>query len=97
MPRRHLAFALTTVLVAALSTVPALPARAAQTIGYPSFTGPAVPAPPVTSVTGNTMQAIFDAESGGTDYWMDRLLARPGNDPAGTWLMTRGRGLFMKP
>ena len=42
------------------------------------------------------MQAIYDAESGGTDFWMDRLLARPGNDPAGTWLMTRGRALFMK-
>ena len=28
------------------------------------------------------MQAIYDAESGGTDFWMDRLLARPGNDPA---------------
>ena len=42
------------------------------------------------------MQAIFDAESGGTDFWMDRLLARPGNDPAGTWLMSRGRGVFMK-
>ncbi|HEX5993517.1 MAG TPA: hypothetical protein VFY84_00100 [Jiangellales bacterium] len=26
----------------------------------------------------------------------DRLLARSGNDPAGTWLMTRGRALFMK-
>ncbi|MBY8854036.1 hypothetical protein K7G98_39735, partial [Saccharothrix sp. MB29] len=41
------------------------------------------------------MRAIHDAESGGTDFWVDRLLARPGNDPAGPWLMTRGRGLFM--
>ncbi|NUT48529.1 MAG: discoidin domain-containing protein [Saccharothrix sp.] len=41
------------------------------------------------------MRAIYDAESGGTDFWVDRLLARPGNDPAGTWLMTRGRGLYM--
>lgn len=46
-----------------------------------------MPAPPVAMTTGNTMQAIFDAESGGTDFWMDRLLARPGNDPAGTWLV----------
>ena len=67
----------------ALSAVPALPAQAAQTIGFPTFTGPAVPAPPVGFSTGNTMQAIYDAESGGTDFWMDRLLARPGNDPAG--------------
>jgi hypothetical protein len=42
------------------------------------------------------MQAIYNAESAGTDFWMDRLLGRPGNDPAGTWLMTRGRALFMK-
>jgi hypothetical protein len=42
------------------------------------------------------MQAIYNAESGGTDFWMDRLLARPGSDPAGNWLMTRGRALFMK-
>jgi hypothetical protein len=27
---------------------------------------------------------------------MDRLLARSGNDPAGTWLMSRGRAVFMK-
>lgn len=75
--------------------VPTPTAAAAQTIGYPTFSGPAVPAPPVGYSTGSTMRAIYDAESGGTDFWMDRLLARPGNDPAGTWLMTRGRGLFL--
>jgi hypothetical protein len=74
----------------------ATPARAAQTIGYPTFNGSAIPAPPVAMTTGNTMQAIYDAEAGGTDFWMDRLLARPGNDPAGTWLMSRGRAVFMK-
>ncbi|WCN83292.1 galactose-binding domain-containing protein [Micromonospora sp. LH3U1] len=93
--RRPLAFAVTTVLAATLLSVPATPAVAAQTIGYPTFSGPAVPAPPVGYSTGNTMQSIYNAEAGGTDFWMDRLLARPGNDPAGTWLMTRGRGLFM--
>lgn len=41
------------------------------------------------------MQAIYNAESAGTDFWMDRLPARPGSDPAGTWLMSRGRALFM--
>ncbi|MET0420002.1 MAG: hypothetical protein ABW022_28650, partial [Actinoplanes sp.] len=95
MPYPRLAFALTTVLVATTLAV-ATPAQAAQTIGYPTFSGPAVPAPPVAMTTGNTMQAIYDAEAGGTDFWMDRLLARPGNDPAGTWLMSRGRALFMK-
>ncbi|HUQ59362.1 discoidin domain-containing protein [Lentzea sp.] len=82
------------VLLGAL-LVPVEQASAAQTIGYPTFTGPAVPAPPVGYSTGSTMRAIYDAESGGTDFWVDRLLARPGNDPAGPWLMTRGRGLFM--
>jgi hypothetical protein len=101
MPPRPWKSRLASALVIALSasTVVALspaPADAAQPIGFPTFTGPTVPAPPVGLSTGNTMQAIFDAESGGTDYWMDRLLARPGNDPAGTWLMSRGRGLFMK-
>ncbi|WP_188190108.1 MGH1-like glycoside hydrolase domain-containing protein [Nonomuraea sp. SYSU D8015] len=87
--------------LAALSLLAAMvvagpPAQADQTIGYPTFGGPAVPAAPGTYTTGNMMQAIYDAESSGTDFWMDRLLARPGNDPAGTWLMTRGRALFMK-
>ncbi|MDR6317409.1 discoidin domain-containing protein [Actinoplanes couchii] len=74
----------------------AKPALAAQTIGYPTFgnTG-SIPAPPVGYSTGDTMKAIYDAESGGTDFWMDRLLARTGNDPAGTWLMTRGRAAYM--
>jgi hypothetical protein len=74
------------------------PAAAAQTIGYPSFSGPAVPQPPVGYTTGDMMRAIYnnDAGGGGTDFWIDRLLARTGNDPAGSWLMTRGRALFMK-
>ncbi|WP_216853349.1 Ig-like domain-containing protein [Phytoactinopolyspora halotolerans] len=43
------------------------------------------------------MQAIYDAEKDGTDFWMDRLLARAGDDPAGNqWLMTRGRALLMR-
>ncbi|MFB9177939.1 discoidin domain-containing protein [Dactylosporangium sucinum] len=89
---------MTTVLTGSLAavTLTATSASAAQTIGYPTFSGPAVPQPPVGLSTGNTMQAIYDAEAGGTDFWMDRLLARPGNDPAGTWLMSRGRALFMK-
>ncbi|GAB7039574.1 MULTISPECIES: discoidin domain-containing protein [Catenuloplanes] len=88
--------ALSAVLVLALLTLPAPPARAAQTIGYPTFSGGPVPAAPAALSTGSTMQAIYDAEAGGTDFWMDRLLSRSGNDPAGTWLMSRGRALFMK-
>ncbi|NMO54133.1 discoidin domain-containing protein [Actinoplanes sp. TBRC 11911] len=96
MPHPRLAFALSAVLVGSFLVV-ATPAQAAQTIGYPTFSGTsAIPAPPVAMTTGNTMQAIYDAEAGGTDFWMDRLLARTGNDPAGTWLMSRGRAVFMK-
>ncbi|MFF5522985.1 discoidin domain-containing protein [Streptomyces coeruleorubidus] len=89
------------VLLAALvlgvcSLVPAGPAAAAQTIGFPAFSGPSIPAPPVSHTQGDMMGAIYDAESSGTDFWMDRLLARSGNDPAGPWLMSRGRALFMK-
>ncbi|GKQ37841.1 discoidin domain-containing protein [Streptomyces sp. A012304] len=78
------------------SLVTVTPAAAAQTIGFPTFSGPAVPAPPVAHTPHDMMRAIYDAESSGTDFWMDRLLARPGNDPAGPWLMSRGRALFMK-
>ncbi|MGC7096050.1 discoidin domain-containing protein [Amycolatopsis lurida] len=86
----------TAVLTAAVLTVPTVSATsAAQPIGYPSFSGPPIPAPPVGYHPGSTMKAIYDAESAGTDFWMDRLLARPGNDPAGSLLMTRGRGMFM--
>jgi hypothetical protein len=93
--RRTLALGVATVLTAATLVAPASPVHAAQTIGYPTFNGPAIPQPPVGYSTGSTMQAIYNAESGGTNFWMDRLLARSGNDPAGTWLMTRGRALYM--
>ncbi|MBE1591559.1 hypothetical protein ACFPOI_13540 [Nonomuraea angiospora] len=88
--------ALLALLLVVGMLVAGAPAHADQTIGYPTFSGPAVPAPPGSYTPGNTMQAIYDAESSGTDFWMDRLLSRSGNDPAGTWLMTRGRALFMK-
>ncbi len=86
-------------LVIGALVVPRQDASAAQTIGYPTFTGPAVPAPPIGYRTGNMMQAIYDAESTGTDFWIDRLLGRSGSDPSdvnGGILMTRGRALFMK-
>src|SRR5436190_23191185 len=95
MPHPRLAVALTTVLTAAITLTPTA-ALAAQTIGYPTFSGSAIPAPPVAMTTGSTMQASYDAEKGGTDCWMDRLLARPGNDPAGPWPMSRGRAVFMR-
>ncbi|WP_049567374.1 discoidin domain-containing protein [Nonomuraea sp. SBT364] len=87
---------LTALLLVAALLAGGAPAHADQTIGFPSFTGPAIPAPPVAYRAGGMMRAIYDAESSGTDFWMDRLLARTGDDPAGPWLMSRGRALFMK-
>jgi hypothetical protein len=97
--RRTLALLVSLVLfVTAAVATTGTPAAAAQTIGYPTFNGPAVPQPPVGYTTGNMMRAIYNNEAagGGTDFWVDRLLARTGNDPAGNWLMTRGRAVFMK-
>ena len=76
--RRPLTLALATVLTASVMLIPDSPASAAQTIGFPTFSGPAIPQPPVGYTTGNMMQAIYNAESGGTDFWMDRLLGPPG-------------------
>ncbi|WP_119582884.1 discoidin domain-containing protein [Streptomyces europaeiscabiei] len=94
--RRRTRCLLVALTLSACSVVAAPPAAAAQTIGFPTFGGPAIPAPPVAHTPGDMMKAIYDAESSGTDFWMDRLLARSGNDPAGPWLMSRGRALFMK-
>lgn len=92
--------AVTTTVVAAVGALTAGTAEAAQSIGYPSFNGPTVPAAPVAYTTGNMMQSIYDSEKSGTNFWVDRLLARSGgNDPSdadGAILMSRGRALFMK-
>ncbi|MEU4832008.1 discoidin domain-containing protein [Streptosporangium sp. NPDC023615] len=97
--RRSMTVAATLCLAVSSLTVLAPEASADQPIGYPAFTGPAVPTPPVGYTSGNMMQAIYDAESSGTNFWIDRLLARPGSDPSdadGGILMTRGRAFFMK-
>jgi hypothetical protein len=94
--RRLTAALLTNVLATGVLAAVATPAGADQTIGYPTFAGPALPAEPVAYTPGNMMRAIYDREAAGTDFWMDRLLARPGADPAGNWLMTRGRTVYMR-
>ncbi|GAB3422160.1 Ig-like domain-containing protein [Flindersiella endophytica] len=70
-------------------------------IGYPAFTGAEKPVPPEPAglTADNTMRAIYDADRSrgeGTDFWLDRLLTRRGEDPSGDWLLTRGRAVFMK-
>jgi hypothetical protein len=102
--RRALATSLATVLVTILAAaLPAGPAAAQQTIGFPTFRGPAdaVPDEPAGYTTRGMMRDMYEADlaagagQSGTDFWMDELLARVGNDPAGSWLMTRGRALYM--
>ncbi|HEV2783809.1 MAG TPA: discoidin domain-containing protein [Actinophytocola sp.] len=84
------------MLITGVLTAVGSPAHADQTIGYPTFTGPALPAEPVGYTPNGMMRAIYEREAAGTDFWMDRLLARPGADPAGNWLMTRGRAFYMR-
>ncbi|MEV0384319.1 Ig-like domain-containing protein [Nonomuraea sp. NPDC050643] len=93
--RRPLVCLALLALTASLGTAPA---RAAQDdLGLPVFTGAdPVPAEPVGYHPRRMMEEIYRKEKGGDSYWIDRMLARPGADPAGTWLMSRGRALFMK-
>lgn len=94
---RVLATAALTASALAAGLLAGAPAGAQQTIGYPEFTGDAVPPEPVPFTIGGMMPAMFAAEADGADFWMDRLLAREGADPAGDqWLMTRGRALLMR-
>ena len=67
--------------------------------GTPSFSGSAdpVPAEPVAyDPTTNMLQAIYDADmaAGGTSFWFDRILERPGS-AGGSYLLTKGRALYM--
>lgn len=104
-PRRRqhrgtLAGALAFGLLAPLAA--AVPAEADNSaIGYPVYSGSADPVPelPAGFTVRRTMRAQYDADrraGDGTDFWMDRMLARKGEDPAGDWLFTRGRAVFMK-
>ncbi|MEV5028295.1 Ig-like domain-containing protein [Paenibacillus sp. LPE1-1-1.1] len=89
-------------LALVFGSIPPL-ASAANNPGMPVFksSGAVIPQEPAAySPEQSMMQAIYDMEKNGTDFWIDRLLARPGNDPArearGVDLMTRGRALYMK-
>ncbi|WND23456.1 Ig-like domain-containing protein [Streptomyces violaceus] len=102
--RRHrrglLAGAVALGLLAPLAaTGPAAADNAA--IGYPVYTGSDHPVPtlPAGFTVHRTLRAQYEADrraGDGTDFWMDRMLVRKGEDPSGDWLFTRGRALFMK-
>ncbi|SEH01616.1 Ig-like domain (group 4) [Nonomuraea solani] len=85
-------------LLALTASLGAAPSLAAQDdLGMPVFTGAdPVPAEPVRYHPRKMMEEIYKKEKGGDSYWIDRMLSRPGDDPAGTWMMSRGRALFMK-
>ncbi|NUS06587.1 MAG: hypothetical protein HOV97_28980 [Nonomuraea sp.] len=92
--RKRLACLAVLALTASLA---AAPSHAADGLGMPVFTGAdPVPDEPVGYHPRRMMEEIYKKEKGGDSYWIDRMLARPGDDPAGTWLMSRGRALFMK-
>ena len=101
--RRHrtaLAGALALGMLATLATAVSAAADNAD-IGYPVYSGSAHPVPelPAGFTTHRTLRAQFEADreaGNGTDFWMDRMLARKGEDPSGDWLFTRGRAVFMK-
>lgn len=105
-PRRRLAsmgwmvLAMTLVLAGSLLGIRPVAAAEAppQSLGYPAWTGSTNPVPtePVRYEPEGMMQAIYDKEKSGTNFWMDRLLERKGADPAGDWMMSRGRAVFMK-
>ena len=98
------------LLLAGLAPPPASAAPNADT-PYPVFAGDADPVP--AEGTGyhvrNQLQAIFDADraagagrSSDHDFWIDRMLARTGDQPGGSngdanrYLFSRGRAVFMK-
>ncbi|GGK61464.1 carbohydrate-binding protein [Streptomyces flaveus] len=100
--RGFLAGALTLALALVATSAAVVPAHADNdAIGYPVFSGAESPVPelPAGFTVNETMRAQYRADlrrGDGTDFWMDRMLAREGQDPAGTWLFTRGRAVFMK-
>ncbi|MER7503361.1 discoidin domain-containing protein [Nonomuraea pusilla] len=95
--RKRLAGLLMLALTASLAASPSPVTAAADPLGMPVFTGSdPVPDEPVGYEPRRMMKEIYKKEKGGDSYWIDRMLARPGDDPAGTWLMSRGRALFMK-
>ena len=100
--RRHRATLAGASALGLLATLAATPAAADNAdIGYPVYSGSAHPVPelPAGFTTHRTLRAQFEADrkaGNGTDFWMDRMLARKGEDPSGDWLFTRGRALFMK-
>ena len=69
--------------------------------GLPSFTGTGAVPEPTAFINNNMMQSIYDADmaAGGTSFWMDRMLARPGNDPSTADnqgnMLSKGRSIWM--
>jgi hypothetical protein len=99
------------VVLASILTPTAAQAAPNADTPYPTFKGDADPVP--AEGTGyhvrNQLQSIFDTDvaagagsSTDKDFWIDRMLARTGNQPGGSngdanqYLFSRGRAVFMK-
>ncbi|GGN91985.1 carbohydrate-binding protein [Actinoplanes lobatus] len=108
---RHIAGATAALLITTVLSPVAAQAALNSATPYPVFSGDANPVPDDRTGyhTRNQLQAIFDADvaagaGSGTDndFWIDRMLARTGNQPGGSngdanqYLFSRGRALFMK-
>ncbi|WP_336213770.1 galactose-binding domain-containing protein [Nonomuraea sp. LPB2021202275-12-8] len=95
--RRPLSLLAAVAVAGGLLTAPPPAVAADDQLGMPVFTGAdPVPAEPAAYHPRRMMAEIYKKEKGGDSYWIDRMLARPGADPAGNWLMSRGRAVFMK-
>lgn len=95
-----LSVVLTLFMAASIFVVP--PATVSAAAALPTFTGPGAVAEPVNYTTDNMLQAIYDEDlrtGDGTSFFMDRMLARPGDDLSyGTngGMMSRGRAFYME-
>ncbi|MEU4163532.1 Ig-like domain-containing protein [Actinoplanes sp. NPDC026670] len=113
MPAPRSILGATTAALLLLTTLSSVAAHAAPNANtpYPVFKGDANPVPDDRTGyhTRNQLQAVFDADvaagagsAPGQDFWIDRMLARTGNQPGGSngdanqYLFSRGRAVFMK-
>ncbi|MCK9221796.1 MAG: Ig-like domain-containing protein [Limnochordia bacterium] len=65
-------------------------------LGLPRLIGTGALEEPVGFAPGQMLHTIYTVEENGNDFWIDRMLARYGKDPAGDYLLTKGRTVYMR-
>ena len=101
-----LSFSLSFFIVLSMMTQTTLAAYQAELDGMPltddslpTFIGAGAVGEPVGYTTNSMMKEIYEAEKDGTSFWMDRMLARPGNDPSTADnqgnMLSKGRSIWM--